>query len=131
MNFYLANYIWRCFVDDNICFGIKVSLKFILNTLTNFHDENIKFIFEEEKDGKLLFLGVLLVRNNRCFDTVVQREKIHTDPYLNWNSFGLRTRKWGTLKIIVKRAFEICPSDNFLEYSGCISLSKQLSLFGN
>ena len=37
---------WRRFVDDSICFVKKDSIKFVLDTLNNFH-KNIKFTFEE------------------------------------------------------------------------------------
>ena len=43
---------WRHFVDDSICFVKKDSIKFVLHTLNNFHNKNIKFTFEEKIDEK-------------------------------------------------------------------------------
>ena len=65
---------WRRLVDDSICFVKKDSIKFVLDTLNNFH-KNIKFIFEEEIDGKIPFLDTLLVQNNDYIDTTVYRKK--------------------------------------------------------
>ena len=105
---------WRCFVDDSICFVKKDSIKFVLDTLNNFH-KNIKFISEEEINGKFPFLNTLLARNNHYIDTIVYRTKTNTHIYLNWNSFGPNSWKWGTLRTIVTRGFEICSTDTFLE----------------
>ena len=99
---------WRQFVDDSICFEKKDSIKFVLDTLNNFH-KNIKFTFEEEIDGKIPFLDTMLV------DTTVYRKKTNSNINLNWNSFGPNSWNCGTLRTIVNRAFEICSTDNFLE----------------
>ena len=85
---------WRCFVDDSICFVKKDSIKFVLDTLANFH-KKIKFTSEEKINGKFPFLNTLLVRNNHYIDTTVYRTKTNTHIYLNWNSFGPNSWKWG------------------------------------
>ena len=103
---------WKRYVDDSICFVKKDSIQFVLDTLNSFHD-NIKFTFEEEKDGKIPFLDALLVRNNQYLNTTVYRKKTHTDVYLNWKSFGPSSWKWGTLKTIVTRALELCSTNEF------------------
>ena len=54
---------WRCFLDDSICFVKKGSIKFVLDTLDNFH-KKIKFKCEEEIDRKIPFLDTLLVQNS-------------------------------------------------------------------
>ena len=77
----------RHFVDDNICFLKKDSIKFVQDTLNNFH-KNIKFNFEEERDGKIPFLDALLVRNNDYIVTTIYAKNININIYLNWNSFG-------------------------------------------
>ena len=105
---------WRRFVDDSICFVKKDSVKFVLDTLNNFH-KNVKFTFEEEIVREIPFLDTLLVWNNHYIDTAVYRKKISTNIYLNWNSFGPNSWKWGTLRTVATRAFEICSIDKFLE----------------
>ena len=75
---------WSRFVDNGICFVKKESIRFVLDTLNNFH-KNIKFTFEEEIDGKNEFLDVLLVRSNLYIDIAVYTKKTYTN-YLNCNS---------------------------------------------
>ena len=82
--------------------------------MNHFH-KNVKFTFEEEIHGKIPFLDILLVRNNHYINTTVYRKKTNTNIYLNWNSFGPNSWKWGTLRTTVTRAFEICSTDKFLE----------------
>ena len=83
----------RPFVDDSICFLKKDSMKFVLDTLNNFH-KNIKFNFEEERDRKIPFLDALLVRNNDYIVTTIYAKNININIYLNWNSFG--SKGWYT-----------------------------------
>ena len=89
-------------------------MKFVLDPLKNFH-KNVKFTFEEEIDEKIPFLDTLLVRNNHYIDTGVYRKKTNTHIYVNWNSFEPNNLKWGTLRTLVTRPFEICSTDKFLE----------------
>ena len=59
----LTSYIkyWKRYVDDTICF-IKIEyVEYILSVLDGF-DNNIEFTFEEENDGVLPFLDVLICR---------------------------------------------------------------------
>ena len=64
---------WRCFLDDSICFVKKGSIKFVLDTLNNFH-KKIKFKCEEEIDRKIPFLDTLLVQNNHYIDITVYKK---------------------------------------------------------
>ena len=50
---------WKRYVDDTIAI-IEDSTKDILQVLNSFHC-NIKFIYEEESNGKIIFLDVLLI----------------------------------------------------------------------
>ena len=81
--------------------------------MKSFH-KNIKFTCEEEVDGKIPFLDTLLVRNNHYIDTTVYTKKANTNVCLNWNSFGLNSWIWGTLRTIATRTFKICSTDKFL-----------------
>ena len=89
-------------------------MKFVLDPLKNFH-KNVKFTFEEEIDEKIPFLDTVLVRNNHYIDTGVYRKKTNTYIYVNRNSFEPNSWKWGTLRTLVTRPFEICSTDKFLE----------------
>ena len=107
-------------------------MKFVLDTLKNFH-KNVKFTFEEEIDEKIPFLDTVLVRNNHYIDTGVYRKNTNTDTYVNWNSFQPNSWKWGTLRTLVTRPFEICSTDTFLEeeieYFRAVFITKTITLF--
>ena len=61
------------------------------------------------------FSDALLVRNNHCIVTTAYRKKTNTDTYMSWNLLGPNSWKWGTLRTIVTRVFEICSTNKFLE----------------
>ena len=81
----------------------------------NFH-EKIKFTHVVEKDNKIAFLDVNVLRKlDGSFDTKVYRKKTDNSIYINWKSFSLKTWKIGTLKGLFRRAYLICSNENFLE----------------
>ena len=53
----------------------------VLTVLNNFH-ENIEFTYEMEKNGKIAFLDVLIIRNNNTLKTTVYKKKTHNGVYL-------------------------------------------------
>ena len=54
-----------------------------LNKLNGFH-QNIQFTYELEKNIKLTFFDVLLIRNKDTIETTVYRKPTNSDIYLNW-----------------------------------------------
>ena len=54
-----------------------------LNKLNGFH-QNIQFTYELEKNIKLAFLDVLLIRSKDTIETTVYRKPTNSDTYLNW-----------------------------------------------
>ena len=46
--------------------------------------------------------------------TTVYHKVTNTDVYTNWKSFAPRNWRWGTLKTLVRRAFDVCSSDYYL-----------------
>ena len=103
-------------MDDTICF-IKIEyVEYILSVLNGF-DNNTEFTLEEENDGVLYFLDVLICRNNNSIETAVYRKSTNNDIYLNWNAFSPDTWKRGTLKTLVERtyiAYILCSTEDFL-----------------
>ena len=74
-------------MDDSICF-IKIEyVEYILSVLNGF-DNNLEFTFEEENDGMLPFLDVLICRNDNSIETTVYIKSTNNDIYLNWNAFA-------------------------------------------
>ena len=102
------------YVDDTICFIKLTSINKVLETLNSCHT-NIKCTIEIESENKISFLDVLLIRNNSLISTKVYRKNTNTDIYINWKSFALNNWKWGTLKTLVTRAFDICSTDEYLK----------------
>ena len=43
------------------------------------------------------------------------RKNTNTDIYINWKFFAPNNWKWGTLKNLVTRAFDICSTDEYLK----------------
>ena len=67
----------RCYGDNKIClFNFEVGAMKLLDYLNSGH-LNIKYIFENQDDGKLAFLDVLISSENDNFCTSVFRKKIN------------------------------------------------------
>ena len=106
--------LWKRYVDDTICFIKLISVNKVLETLNSYHT-NIKFTIEIESENKISFLDVLLIRSNSLISTKVYRKNTNTYIYMNWKSFSPNNWKWGTLKTLVTRAFDICSTDEYLK----------------
>ena len=101
--------LWKRYVDDTICF-IKVTS---INKVVETYHTNIKFTIETETENKISFLNVLLL--DSLISTKVYRKNTNTDIYINWKSIAPNNWKWGTLKTLVTRAFDICSTDEYLK----------------
>ena len=74
----------------------------------------MKFTFEEEKDNKISFLDVLILRNGSSIETTVYRKFAHNDVYIHSDSFSTNSRKVGTMKTLLLRAFVVCSNEQLL-----------------
>ena len=83
-----------------------------LNKLNDFH-QNIQFTYELEKNNKLVFLDVLLIRNKDKIETTAYTKPTKSEIYLHWKSFSPCSWKRGTLKTIIRRAYLICPTPDY------------------
>ena len=63
---------WKRYVDDTFSYIKQESIEFVLSKINSFHD-NIKFTYETEKDGKIPFLDVLIIRKSSEIETTVFR----------------------------------------------------------
>ena len=106
--------LWKRYVDDTICFVNSNRISHVLESLNSFHS-NIKFTVEIEKGNKIAFLDILLIRYKDLINTTVYRKKTNTDLYINWKSFSPNNWKWGTLKTLVSRAYDICSTEKYLK----------------
>ena len=78
---------WKRYVDDTICFLKIGTISYIAKIFNNF-DSKIKFTYEVEKDCKLPFLDVLVIKKGNNIITTIHRKATTSDIYLNWKSFG-------------------------------------------
>ena len=93
---------WKRHVDDTITYINPSSIDYVLSVLNSFH-KNIKFSFEEEKDDKISFLDVLILRNGSTIETTVYHKFTH-NVYLQWDSFSPNSWKIETLKTLLLRS---------------------------
>jgi hypothetical protein len=102
--------IWRRYVDDTFTLVKKGKKEEVIRALNNFHP-NIKFTHETEKDGQIPFLDVLLKKNqDGTIETTVYRKPTNNNVYIHWNSYAPKEWKIGTLYGIIRRAYEICST---------------------
>ena len=106
--------LWKRYVDDTICFIKLTSINKVLETLNSYHT-NIKFTIEIESENKISFLDVLLIRSNSLISAKVYRKNTNTNIYISCKSFAPNNWKWGTLKTLVTKAFDICSADEYLK----------------
>ena len=78
---------WKRYVDDTICFLKTGTISYITKIFNNF-DSKIKFTYEVEKDCKLPFLDVLIIKKGNNIINTIHCKGTTSDIYLNWKSFG-------------------------------------------
>ena len=88
--------------------------KQIQSSAETFH-ENISFTYEQEINGKISFLNILILRNGNSFETTVRHKSTHNEIYLHWESFAPNTWKRDTLTTLVLRAHVICSTKELLD----------------
>ena len=71
----------------------------------------MKFTFQEEKDNKISFLDILILRNGSSIETTVDRKFAHSDVYIHSDSFSPNSWKVGTMKTLLLRAFAACSNE--------------------
>ena len=76
---------WKRYVHDTICF-IKIGTINYITTILNNFDSYITFTYEAEKDCKLTFLDVHLIKKENNIITTVYHKAITNDISLNWMS---------------------------------------------
>ena len=70
---------------------------------------------EEESEGQLPFLDVLVKKDNCRLITSVYRKKTHTDHYIHYTSDHHPRIKHGVIQCLMKRAQKICMTTEELE----------------
>ena len=104
--------MWRRYVDDTFTFVKKNCSTKVIQEINSFHP-NLKFTHEIEKDGRIAFLDVFLSRSEQGnIDTSVYRKPTNNSIYIHWNAYGPRQWKIGTLSGIIRRAYDVCSTED-------------------
>ena len=77
--------VWEQFVDEVYSILKHTHLENFFCPINNLY-QNIKFTMEEESNGELAFLDILLKQNNGKISVLVYRKPAHTDQYLHYSS---------------------------------------------
>lgn len=93
--------------DDIICFIKAEPIEYVLSKLNSFH-KNIQSTVEVEKESKMTFLDVIMIRSKNNIKTRAQRKPNNNKIYLNWKSYVPNKSKMGTIRILAKRVYNIC-----------------------
>ena len=102
---------WKRYVDDTFTLVKRNYIAQVVGEINAFHP-NINFTHEIEKDNKIAFLDVLLTKNeNGIIDTSVYRKPTNNSIYIHWNAYGPKQWKTGTLSGFIRRAYDICSTE--------------------
>ena len=104
---------WKRYVDGTIAYVKADAIDHVLSILNSFQ-ENIWFTYEQEINGKISFLDILILRNGNSFETAVHRKSSHNDMFLHWGSFAPNIWKRGTLRTLVLRGHAIWSTNELL-----------------
>ena len=104
--------IWTWHVDDT--FVIQQAYKFL--HLINSVDPAIKFKVEDTRlDGSKPFLDTLITqRTDNSLSTGVHRKPIHTDLYLQWDSYSELALKYSVINTLTHMAKALCSNFQLL-----------------
>ena len=106
---------WRRYVDDTFTVVKKGKRDEVIALLNSFHP-NIKFTHEVEIDQQIAFLDVLLKKGeNGMVQTSVYRKPTNNSIYIHWQSYAPKQWKVGTVTGIIRRAYEICSTEESLK----------------
>ena len=108
-----ANNKNKRYVDDTLSIMPNVqAASTFLSTLNEIHP-SISFTMELEKNGKLPFLRVEIIRNSTPLDTKVYRKPTATGFLLHYNSHVDMKYKHSVLKTMLNRGFELSSNWQF------------------
>ena len=97
---------WKRYVDDT-CTVVPIDRKDDLLTHLNQIEDSIKFTLEEESEGCLAFLDVLIMHeDDGTISTSGYRKTTHTDKYLDFDSHHPLCHKTAVVNTLLTRACE-------------------------
>ena len=107
--------VYRRFIDDTfLLLRTKDHIKKFKNYLNKEH-KNMKFMSEIEENGSLLFLDIIISRENNKLVTSVYRKPICSSVFTNFESFVPDIHKLGQLKVCFTEVLHYAPvTETFL-----------------
>ena len=123
--------LWLRYVDDTFVIWSqgRDQLEDVLSFL-NGRQGNIKFTMEEETDGSMPFLDVLVKKNEGSLSTSVNRKPTHTDRYLYFSSHHQPRVKAGIALCLRERAEKICDAGSSVLQEEKEPLNEVLQTYG-
>ena len=100
---------YRQYVDIFVLFTSPEHLEAFRNFLNGRH-ANMSFTIEHEKQNRISFLDVQIIREDKTFTTSVYRKPTFSGIYTHFDSFLPSTYKFGTIYTLAYRCFRICSS---------------------
>lgn len=97
---------FKRYVDDCICIAPTNKITEIHSKFNNFHNK-LQFTIEIEKNNKLNFLDLTLIKHNNIIHTSWNTKDIHSGRYLNYLSQHPLSQKKGTIISLVDRAIKL------------------------
>ena len=70
----------------------------------------MSFTIENEKQNRMSFLDVQIIRKDKTFSTSVNPKPIFNGIYTLLDSFSASTYKFGSVYTLTYRCFQICSS---------------------
>ena len=104
--------IWKRYVDDTFCIMEAEHVDLFLSHINSLRP-TIKFTMEQEKEGSLPFLDILLTRGKEGKVNIsIYRKTTHTDRYLQYSSHHPEHVKRGTASCLFHRARTVAVGEN-------------------
>ena len=105
--------VWELFVDDIYSILKRIHVEKFFHHIKNFH-QNIKFTMEEESNGELAFLDILLKPNNGEISVLVYTKPTHTQQYLHFSSHHHTSSKESVVSSLFNKAYSIITNKDDL-----------------
>ena len=113
LNMYQGNQplLYRRYMDDTfLIFNSPLDVTSFYDWMNSQH-EHIKFTMEQEQDGRISFLDVLVTREpNGHLVTSVYRKPSFSGLYLRWDSFVPKQYKRGLVTCLLNHAWRLCST---------------------
>ena len=117
------------YVDDLfLAFDNPNDIEYVYQILNSIHP-NLKFTKEEENEGKLPFLDVVITKTSHGIETTVYKNPTFSGLYTKWHSYTPTKYKRNLINNLLHRAHQICSSFTLL-HKECNQISSVLEKNG-